>query len=182
MRNAYATLGAPVPEELFASNISTGPGPFLLEPSGLLSITLDGRDTSDREWVGAVAPSLARSGGAMHEVTSAGLVAEVRVGVSPDALCLRLDAPRLAAILADGSASVALVLAGTEVRVVPVERAWLGAGSIIEMAIPCARLVPPASGLEIQFAIQVRAASGAVLETIPHGRCWIIAVPQGLRG
>ena len=178
LRNAYTALGATVPEELFATNISTGSGPFFLEPSGVLSITLDGRDTSYLEWVGAVAPSLARSGGAMHEVTSAALVAEVRVGVSPEALCLRLEAPRLTAMLAEGSASLALVLPGTEVRVVPVERTWLAAEAIIEMAIPFVRLVTPAAASEIQFGIQVRDGLGAVLETIPHGRCWSISVPQ----
>ena len=58
LRNAYAALGAPIPEELFATNISTGAGPDRLEPSGLLTMTLDGRDTSFLEWVGAVSPAL----------------------------------------------------------------------------------------------------------------------------
>ena len=58
----------------------------------------------------------------MHEVAASALVAEVRVGVSRDALCLRLDGPRLAGMLADGSAALALVIAGTDVRVVPIER------------------------------------------------------------
>src|SRR5687768_13974520 len=182
LRNAYAALGAPVPEELFASNISTGSGPSFLDPSGLLSITLDGRDTSDMEWVGAVAPSLARTGGAMHEVSLAGLVAEVRVGVSADALCLRLDAPRLTAMLADGSASVALVMTGTHVRVVAVDQRWLAAGPIIEMAIPFGQLLTAPVASEIQFGIQIRDGSGSVLETIPHGRCWSIAVPPAFRG
>jgi hypothetical protein len=178
LRNAYAALGEPIPEELFATNISTGSGPFFLQPSGVLSITLDGRDTSFLEWVGAVSPSLARPGGAMHEVTAAALIADVRVGVSRDALCLRLEAPRLAAMLADGDASLALVLAGAEVRVVPIDRSWIGVGSVIEMVVPFNRLLTDAAAHDIQFGIQVRDAGGAVIETVPHGRSWSLAAPH----
>ena len=84
LRNAYAALGAPVPEELFATNISTGSGPDRLEPSGFLTVTLDGRDTSYLEWVGAVSPSLAKPGGAMQEIAAPSLVAEIQVGLSRD--------------------------------------------------------------------------------------------------
>jgi alpha-amylase/alpha-mannosidase (GH57 family) len=175
LRNAYVALGATVPEELFATNISTGSGPFFLQPSGPLSVILDGRETSYLEWVGAVSPSLAKPGGAMHEVTAAALVAEVRVGLSHDALCVRLEGPRLAAMLSDGSASLALVIGGDDVRVVPIERAWVGVGTLIEMAVPFDRLVTEPA--EIQFGIQVRDGSGNLIETVPHGRCWTIAVP-----
>ncbi|HEX4894621.1 MAG TPA: hypothetical protein VFV47_15175, partial [Hyphomicrobiaceae bacterium] len=178
LRNAYAALGAPIPEELFATNISTGSGPFFLEPSGLLSITLDGRDTSYLEWVGAVSPSLSRPGGAMHEVNAAALIQEIRVGVSREALCIRLDAPRLTAMIAAGSASLALVMAGPEVRVIPIDRSWLGAGSIVELAVPFNRLITDASATDIQFAIQVRDGSDAVLETVPNGRSWSVRVPN----
>ena len=150
LRNAHAALGCPIPEELFATNISTGSGPFFLEPSGPLSVTLDGRDTSYLEWVGAVSPSLARPGGAMHEVTGSALIQDVRVGLSRDALCLRLDAPRLAPMIADGSASLGVLLAGPEVRVVPIEPHWIGVGSIIELAVPFNRLVTDASASDVQ--------------------------------
>jgi alpha-amylase/alpha-mannosidase (GH57 family) len=177
LRNAYAALGAASPEDLFATNISTGSGPFFLQPSGLLTVTLDGRDTSYLEWVGAVTPSLARPGGAMHEVAAAALIVEVQVGLSTDALCLRLDAPRLSSMLADGAASLALVLAGADVRVLPIERSWVAGGAIVEIAVPFNRLITDAASSEIQFGIQVRDASESVLETVPHGRCWSIALP-----
>ena len=177
LRNAYAALRCPVPENLFATNISTGSGPFFLQPSGQLSVTLDGRDTSYLEWVGAVSPSLVRPGGAMHDVTTAALVAEVRVGISRDALCLRIEAPRLLTMLADGAASLALVVTGTEVRVVPIDQPWLRFGSIIEIAAPFDRLVTVAGASEIQFGIQVRDSRGAVLESVPHGHCWTVAAP-----
>jgi alpha-amylase/alpha-mannosidase (GH57 family) len=177
LRNAYAALGAPIPEDLFATNISTGDGPDRLEPSGLLTVTLDGRDTSFLEWVGASAPALERPGGAMHEVAASSLISEVLVGRSADALCLRLKGSGLISKLTGGAANLALVIGGAEVRVQPVERSWLAVGTVVEVAVPFNRL-----GLghgDLEFAIQVRDQSDAVLETVPHGRCWTIAVQPG---
>ena len=178
LRNAYAALGVPAPEELFATNISTGSGPVFLEPSGRLAITLDGRDTSYLEWAGAVTPLLVRSGGAMHEVTGASLVADLRVGISRDALCLRIEGPRLVTMLGGGTASLALVVAGTDARIVLIERSWLGLGTITEIAVPFDRLVSASSPTEIQFGIQVRDSSDAVIESVPYGRWWSVAVPS----
>ena len=181
LRNTYAALDLPVPEELFATNISTGAGPDRLEPSGELSITLDGRETSFLEWVGAVAPALARPGGAMHEVAASPLISEVLVGRSANALCLRLKGMGLVADLSAGDCNLALVVGGSEVRVVPVERSWLALGTVIEVAIPFDR-----AGITdgaIAFAIQVRDRSEAVLETVPHGRYWTVAIrTPGLAG
>jgi hypothetical protein len=176
LRNAYAALGAPIPEELFATNISTGAGPDRLTPSGLLAITLDGRDTSFLEWVGAVSPPLSRPGGAMHEVAATPLMSEVRVAAAAHALCLRLTGVQLADLMSAAAASIAVVVAGPEVRIVPVERSWIGAGSIVEVQVPFDRL-GVAPGSDLQFAIQVRDRSDAILESVPHGRFWTIAVP-----
>ncbi|HUQ87929.1 MAG TPA: glycoside hydrolase family 57 protein [Vicinamibacterales bacterium] len=177
LRNSYTALGVPIPEELFATNISTGTGPDRLEPSGVLSVTLDGKDTSFLEWVGAVAPTLARPGGAMHEVTASPLIGEVRVGVSASGLCLRLSSSELPALIGSGAASLAVVLGGADVRVVPIERSWQALGPVIEIQVPFDRIAAPAAA-EIQFAIQIRDRADAVLESIPHGRHWTIAVPQ----
>jgi alpha-amylase/alpha-mannosidase (GH57 family) len=176
LRNAYAALGAPIPEELYATNISTGAGPDRLEPSGLLVPTLDGRDSSFLEWVGAVSPPLSRPGGAMHEVAASSLIADVRVGISAHALCVRLAGNELAKMISGGTGSVALVVAGPEVRVLPLERSWLAAGIVVEIEVPFDR-IGVAPGADLQFAIQVQDASGAILEAVPHGRHWTIAVP-----
>ena len=176
LRNAYAALGAPIPEDLFATNISTGDGPDRLQPSGLLNVVLDGKDTSFLEWVGASAPALSRPGGAMHEVAASQLISEVLVGRSAEALCLRLKGSGLISALTLGAANLALGLGGPDVRVQPIERSWLGVGTIIEVAVPFNRLGITDGDLE--FAIQVRDHSDAVLETVPHGRYWTIAVPQ----
>ncbi len=54
LRNIYQMLGQPIPEELFATNISTGHVPLsAVTPVGLLSPTLDGRTTSYFEWLAA---------------------------------------------------------------------------------------------------------------------------------
>ena len=177
LRNAYAALGAPIPEALFATNISTGSGPDRLEPSGHLTLTRDGQETSFLEWEGAVVPSLlSRSAGAMHEVSAAPLIAEVRIGFDAHTLCLRLGGAKLIALAASGTASVALVIPGEEVRVLPVERAWMAIGSIIEIQIPLDR-IGLARGRDLQFAVQIRDGSDAVLEAIPHGRFWTVALP-----
>jgi alpha-amylase/alpha-mannosidase (GH57 family) len=176
LRNAYTALDAPIPEALFATNISTGAGPDRLEPLGTLSVTLDGEDTSFLEWVGAVSPSLSRPGGSMHEVATSALIAELRVGRSALGLCVRLAGSGLPSRVAAGDASVALVIAGPEVRILPIEKGWSAAGVSVEIEIPFDRVgVPP--GADLQFAIQVRDRSGSILETVPHGRHWTIAVP-----
>jgi alpha-amylase/alpha-mannosidase (GH57 family) len=178
LRNAYAALGAPIPEELFATNISSGAGPDRLQPPGLLTVTLDGKDTSFLEWVGAVTPPLAGPGGAMHEVAAAAtLIAEVRVGLSASGLCLRLAGVELPSLIGSGAASLVLVLGGSDVRVVPIERSWQGVGTIIEVQVPFDR-IGMTPGSDVPFAIQVRDRSDAVLESVPHGRHWTITVPQ----
>ena len=174
LRNAYAALGAPIPEELFATNISTGAGPDRLQPSGSLSVTLDGRDTSFLEWVGAAAPSLARPGGAMHEVAASPLIADIRIGTSAVGLCVRLGGAMLPTLLKTGDASLAIVLAGDPVRVLALEKAWVGVDSVVEIQIPFDR-IGVAAGSDLQFGVQVRDRLDSVIESVPRGRYWTIA-------
>ena len=65
-------------------------------------MTLDGRDTSYLEWVGAVSPSLAKPGGAMQEIAAPSLIAEAQVGLSHAALCLRFKGSGLISAVMDG--------------------------------------------------------------------------------
>ncbi len=175
LRNAYAALGAPVPDDLFATNISTGAGPDRLEPSGVLSVTLDGRDTSFLEWVGAVSPSLVRAAGAMHEVTSAALVSGVHVGFSADALCLRLAGP-LAPLVAGQTATLSLIISNGDVRVLAMATSWIAADAVVELAVPFAAIgLDP--GTDLSFAVQVQDAAGVILESVPRGRFWTVRIP-----
>jgi alpha-amylase/alpha-mannosidase (GH57 family) len=177
LRSAYAALGAAIPEELFATNISTAGGPERLKCPGLLTVTLDGKDTSYLEWVGAAVPALIRPGGAMHEVAASRLISEVRIGTSAGGLCLRLSSNTLPSLLETGAASLSIVIAADQVRLLPVQKAWVAADSIVEVEVPFARL-GAGPGSDIQFAVQVRDQSDAVLESLPHGRYWTIAVPK----
>ena len=54
LRNVYQMLAQPLPEELFATNISTGHVPLtVVTPVGLLNPVLDGRSSSYFEWLAA---------------------------------------------------------------------------------------------------------------------------------
>src|SRR4030095_14938608 len=69
LRNVYQMLGQPIPEELFATNISTGQVPVqVTSPVGLLSPVLDGRASRHFDWrpagrVETDAPSGTMTGG-----------------------------------------------------------------------------------------------------------------------
>lgn len=173
LRNAYALLGEPIPEALFGTNISTGAGPDRLEPSGLLTVSLDGKDTSFLEWVGAVTPSLAKPGGAMHEVSVTSLVDRLHVGVSATGLCLRLAGRRLVELVGSGQATIAVVIRGSDVRLVPIDSDWFAVGSVLEIEVPWTAL-GVAAGNDLQFAIQVADPNALVLESVPPGRFWTI--------
>jgi len=177
LRNAYAALGAPIPEQLFATNITTGAGPDRLEPSGRLAVTLDGRDTSFLEWVGAAAPSLARPGGAMHEVAVSPLIADIRIGTSASGLCVRLGGATLASLIKTGDASLAIVLTEPAVRILAIDKAWVGLDALVEVQVPFDR-IGVAAGSDLQFAIQVRDQLDSIIESVPRGRYWTIVVPQ----
>ncbi len=177
LRNAYAALGLAVPEELFATNISTGGGPHRLEPSGRINLTLDGKDSSFLEWVGAASPALTKPGGAMHEVAASPLVTEVKIGFSDLGVCVRLAGGGLAALIGAGSGSLAMVVGGADVRVIPIERRWLAADVIVEAQIPFDRIGVLANS-DLVFAIQVRDRSDVILESVPPGREWIVTIPE----
>ena len=113
----------------------------------------------------------------MHEVAAAPLISEVRVGLSRARACASgWPASDSSNSFATGAASIARGLAGTEVRVVPIERVVDRRRSIIEIQVPFDRLGARA-GSDLQFAIQVRDRSDAILETVPHGRFWTVAIP-----
>ncbi len=177
LRNAYAALGAPIPEELFATNITTGTGPDRVQPSGPLTITLDGKDTSFLEWVGAAAPPLTRPGGAMHEVAASPLIADIRIGTSASGLCMRLGGSTLASLIQTGDASLAIVLAEDPIRILAVDKSWVGVDSVVEVQIPFDR-IGVAAGSDLQFGVQVRDRLDSILESVPRGRHWTMTVPR----
>ena len=70
VRNIYRAIETPVPEELFASNISTRPpSSGIIAPTGFIRPVIDGELTNYFEWVGAGSVDVAPVGDAMHEVS-----------------------------------------------------------------------------------------------------------------
>jgi alpha-amylase/alpha-mannosidase (GH57 family) len=105
LRNAYRLLGRPIPDDLFASNITTaGADAGQVDPSAFLTPTLDGEDTSYFEWLGAGAFEVRDGSGAMHQTDRRpSLVTLVRFGFDLERLYVRVDATRrMADLLAEG--------------------------------------------------------------------------------
>jgi alpha-amylase/alpha-mannosidase (GH57 family) len=96
VRNVYRALEAPIPEELFVTNISTQPPSVVIRPpTGLIQPEIDGEVTNYFEWVGAGSVEAAAVAGAMHQVTAAaGRIASVAFGFDQDHLFIRVDGAR----------------------------------------------------------------------------------------
>ncbi len=85
----YLALGQVAPEEL-AKPIKLRPEHALqLAPTGFLKITIDGRDTSYFEWLGAGLYSPERRGGSMHGRVF--YLHELRYGFEEERFCVRID-------------------------------------------------------------------------------------------
>ncbi len=85
----YLALGQVAPEEL-AKPIKRRPEHALqLAPRGLLNVTVDGRDTSYFEWLGAGLYSPERRGGSMHGRVF--YLHELRYGFEEGRFCVRID-------------------------------------------------------------------------------------------
>jgi alpha-amylase/alpha-mannosidase (GH57 family) len=85
----YLALGQVAPQEL-AKPIKRKPEHALqLAPSGFLKISVDGRDSSYFEWLGAGLYSPERRGGAMHGRTF--YLHELRYGFEAGRFCVRVD-------------------------------------------------------------------------------------------
>jgi alpha-amylase/alpha-mannosidase (GH57 family) len=110
LRNAYRLLQQPVPDELFASNVSTHEvAPPQTDPQRLLTPTLDGEDTSYFEWLGAGLSLVRDVAGAMHRSDGpAALLTAVRFGFDRDRLFVRIDAREPLVDLLAGGCEVSL--------------------------------------------------------------------------
>lgn len=106
LRNAYQLVQRPVPDELYVSNISTGPATAAAqtEPTALLAPTLDGEATSYFEWLGAGNLEVRPVGGAMHRVSGRpAAITAVYFGFDLEHLFVRVDAERpMVDLLAEG--------------------------------------------------------------------------------
>ena len=96
VRNVYRALDAPIPEELFVTNITTQPPSVeICRPTGLIQPEVDGEVTNYFEWVGAGSFEATRVAGAMHQVSeSSSRILSVEFGFSLERLFIRVDGGR----------------------------------------------------------------------------------------
>ena len=213
LRNVYTLLRKPIPDELFVSNISASPGASgrspaaQTDPTGLLSPTLDGEETSYFEWLGAGAHEIREVPGAMHESErQPGVLTLVQFGFDRTTLYVRLDGRRpLADLLADGCECSLKFIQPEGVRFSVREAhgrltwrfrvrddgpggeaAWVdrgpegaaaAAGRVLELALPLADL-GVAAGDRVAFFVAVSDAAGNELEQHPSHRPIEAEVPD----
>ena len=110
LRNVYRLLQKPVPDELYTSNISSGaPPPLDLQPTALVSPTIDGEETSYFEWLGAGVLEVRETAGAMHQIDAPkALTRIVLFGFDRRAFSVRVDLTRRAQALLDEGYDIAL--------------------------------------------------------------------------
>jgi alpha-amylase/alpha-mannosidase (GH57 family) len=96
VRNVYRALDAPIPEELFVTNITTQPPSVeIRRPTGLIQPEIDGEVTSYFEWVGAGTFEVSKVAGAMHQVSeSSSRIQAVEFGFNLEHLFIRVDGGR----------------------------------------------------------------------------------------
>jgi hypothetical protein len=113
----------------------------------------------------------------MHEVDRPSLLTELLVAFeTAGGLCLRLSGP-VTSLLGARSGRLVLLLSAPEVRQVPVHPSWVAVDELAEAIVPVADLGAE-PGCRIEFCLQVRDASDAVLETVPASGSWTVVIPQ----
>ena len=207
LRNAYRLLQKPVPDELFASNVSTkGAIGLQTDPTGFVAPRLDGEETSYFEWLGAGSIEIRDVAGAMHHTDRpASMLTLVQFGFDRQQhLFVRIDGrERLIDLLAEGREVSLKFLApdGTRFSVRQTdgrltglfwtrhaaEPQWaergpggavVAAGSILELALPLGDLgVGP--GDAVSFFVAVYDAD-TELERHPAQRPITVVVPDAL--
>ena len=205
LRNAYRLLRLPVPDDLFATNITTaGPVEAVAAPAGWLAPVIDGEETSYFEWVGAGAFEAQRTAGAMHQIDAAPpVVSSVRFGFTQDGRwCVRLDGPvRMAEQLAAGYEVTVAVLSPAPIQItvsgpkslgsdngcyVNYDGAIASAGTCLELAVPLSALGAAAPGTRLSFVVIVNRAGPSeaadappvAVERHPARQPIVVAVPD----
>ena len=134
LRNVYRLLQKPVPDELFVSNITSGGLQAAdMTPSGLVTPTIDGEETSYFEWLAAGSFEVRDLAGTMHRAEGKpSVVTRIQFGFDAAHLHVRLDATvPIAALLADGHTVVVTFLQPDGLRYSVSERAGKLTGTFI---------------------------------------------------
>ena len=108
VRNVYRAIDAPIPEELFVTNITTAsPASAIEAPTGFVHPEIDGEVTSYFEWIGAGSVEGPTTAGAMHQVADREPgIAAIEFGFDLGNLYLRVDGSQPVADLLMGGASI----------------------------------------------------------------------------
>jgi alpha-amylase/alpha-mannosidase (GH57 family) len=194
LRNLYALIEKPVPDELFVSNITTGiTFPPEIWPTAFVSPTLDGQETSYFEWLGAGRLEVREVFGTMHQVERGpSLLRAILFGFDQDRLYVRLDGHRpLFDLLASGcrfsvkflsppavqfsvAHDPAAGVAGLFWRRIGDDGHWIArgtrgsrvaAGEVLEISLPLIELGDP--GAEVAFFVAVQGDGGVEIERHP---------------
>ncbi len=94
VRRVYEILGRAVPDHLYVTNITAGVKQIeIVQPTELLTVTIDGRVTSESEWAHAGYPVLRRLFGTMRQVSEGDelRVLGIRFGFDTENLLVRID-------------------------------------------------------------------------------------------
>jgi hypothetical protein len=106
------------------------------------------------------------------------LVREVRIGVSPDSVSIRVDGPALLKALRAGDLGLALLVGGGSPQrvVLSPDQAKVAFGSIAEIVLDRAGLSGSANG-RLSLSLLVTDARGNVVEQHPSGAAIEIELP-----
>jgi alpha-amylase/alpha-mannosidase (GH57 family) len=184
VRRIYEILGRPVPDQLFVTNITAGVKQLeIVQPTGPLQVSLDGRVTSEGEWARAGYPVLRRLFGTMRRASEDDRlrVRGIRFGFDAADLLVRVDVAEPARqSLADGiefdlafvepaglKVAVSGTGAGVEARLLRRQPAgtWaavdrpkprVAANEVLEVAVPQAAFGQPTSETISFFVTLIR--------------------------
>ncbi len=189
LSNVFRFMGEPVPPYLEEAIISD-PRSTYTRPTGFMDLVLDGKATNYFEWSssGRYVPSIE---GTTMGKSAARIVKEIRIGMSADSLCLRVDTSGRAAEKLAGERQIRIEFpdTGTTVKWSPskgggaIGRAG-GAESalgsvcvfkVAEIAVPFASMGARPGDL-VRFSLEI-AEKGAALERHPRHGFFEFAVP-----
>jgi hypothetical protein len=179
LRNVYRSLGLPVPDGLWLSNITTDAALGPIRPMATIAPVLDGHVTGFAEWSGAATVPLGVGGGTMHRVTTA-LVQAMRLGVGADELFVRVDGPALVRGFAAGQFGLALLVgsgSANRVHLAPdVPDVRLAVGAIVEIAVKF-QAIGSLPGRPLSLSLLITDPAGHVVEQQPPGTPITLEIP-----
>jgi hypothetical protein len=204
LRNVYRLLQRPAPDELFVSNITSGAAASTqIDPTGLITPSIDGEDSSYFEWLNAGDVEIRDVAGAMHQTERPRrILTRLRFGFDREYLYVRLDATEpMADLLVEGLSFTVTFLKPEGIHVTVsrtgeavygslwvrtagqdlwTERPFRGraaAETILELGVPVADLPGVRVSEAVTFVATVADSTGAEIERHPTARPVRVELP-----